>query len=193
MKNHGVWKFFVKLHLNFFYLDEDGYIRRGCCIVLFQNIAKIFACLKIVYTVLKSLKKPSIIRQCLTLHNRRTDGFKIDWYPPKLGTCCMLSREIPLCIRQASCMHRSALVTSIFRSSERTVVSSFWCNFPHVYHEKFEHFAENNYAISLTIVVRHPRHHSIKNAHFNNKFLPSLIGISSRNVDESVSANFGRL
>ena len=90
-------------------------------------------------------------------------------------------------------MRRSGQVTSIFRSSERTVVSSFWCNFPHLYHEKLEHFAENNYAISLTKVARLRRHHSIKNAHFNNKFLPFLIGISSLNVDESVSANFGRL
>ena len=90
-------------------------------------------------------------------------------------------------------MRRSAQVTSIFRSSERTVVSSFWCNFLHLYHEKFEHFDENDYAISLTIEARLPRHHSIKNKYFNNKFLPSLIRISSLNVDESVSANFGRL
>ena len=74
-------------------------------------------------------------------------------------------------------MRKSAQVTSMFRSSERTVLSSFRCHFLHLYHKKFEHLfpKKPNYVISLTIEARLPYHQSIKNAHFNNKFLPSLI------------------
>ena len=96
----------------------------------------------------------------------------------------MLSGEIPLCIRQASCIRRSAQVTSIFRSSERIVVSFFRSNFLHLHHKKIWVFSEKNHIISLTIEARFPCHHSIKNAHFNNKFLPSLIA-KSRDYKES--------
>ena len=67
---------------------------------------------------------PIIMGQYPILHTGRTEEFKVDWYPPKLGTCCMFPGEIPLCIRQASCMRKIAQVTSMFRSSERTVLSS---------------------------------------------------------------------
>ena len=69
-------------------------------------------------------------------YNRRTAGFKTHWYPPQLKICCMFSREIPVCIRQACCWRRSAQVTSMFRSSGRIVVSFFRCNFLHLYHKK---------------------------------------------------------
>ena len=91
-------------------------------------------------------------------------------------------------------MRKSAQVTSMFRSSERTVLSSFRCHLLHLYHKKFEHFLKkNNYVISLTIEEGPPNHHSIQSAHFNNKFLPSFTGVFSLNIDESFSATFGRL
>ena len=138
-----------------------------------------------------------IIGQYPILQNGRTEGFKVDWYPPQLKTCCMFPGEIPLFIRQANFMRKSAQVTSKLHPCsdlQRGLRYHLLGVIFYIYTtKKFEHFFENNYIISLTIEARHPCHHSIKNAHFNNKFLPSLIGIFSLNVDESVSANFGRL
>ena len=98
--------------------------------------------------------------------NRRTAGLKIDWHPPQLKTCCVFPGEIPLFIRQASCTHKSAQVTSMFRSSERTVLSSFRSHFLLLYHKKFEHFVEKNYVIILTKEEGLPHHHSVQSAHF---------------------------
>ena len=163
-------------------------VAASCCL---KTSLSIFACFKTVYTVLKSLQKLSIIGQCPTLHNRRTDGFKIDWYPPKRGTCCMFSGEMPLWLgRLAACVEAPKL-HPLLHLQRGLWVSFFRCHFLYLYHKKFEHSSGNNYAISLTIEARLPRHHSIKNSHFDTKFLPSFIWIFSLNVDESVSAHFG--
>ena len=105
----------------------------------------------------------------------------------------MLPGDIPFFIRQASCMRKSTQVTSMFRFSEKTVLSSFMCHFLHLYNKKFGHFVENNYVVSLTIEEGLPIITASKLHISNNKFLPSSIGVFSLNIDESFSATFGRL
>ena len=104
--------------------------------------------------------------QYALLQNGRTEAFKVGFYPFKLGTCCMLHGDIPLCIRQARCTRIIPQVTSMFRSAETTVLSSFRCDFLYLYHKKFEHFLENHYVISLTLEEGLPNNHSIQSAHF---------------------------
>ena len=164
--NHGVWKFFGKRHLNFFCLDEDGYIKRGYRIELFQKITNNLCILRECIHSAKIDIRAFIMGQYALLQNGRTEAFKVDWYPFKLGTCCMLHGDFPLYIRQASCTRIIAQVTSMFRSAEMTLLSPFRCHFLYLYHKKFEHFVENNYVISLTLEEGFPNHHSIQSAHF---------------------------
>ena len=136
------------------------------CLELFQKITNnLCILLECIYSG-KIYIGAFIMGEYPILQNGRTEGFKVDWYPFKLGTCCMWPGDIPLYIRQGSCMRIITEVTSMFKSSERTVLSSFRCHFLHLYHKKFEHFVKNNYIISLTIEARLPCHDSIKNAHF---------------------------
>ena len=55
-----------------------------------------FSSFKTVYTVVKSVQQPSIIGEYPNLHNCRTAGFKIVWYPPRPATCCMFCRKCHL-------------------------------------------------------------------------------------------------
>ena len=79
----------------------------------------------------------------------KTAGFKIDWYPPHLKTCGLFAGEIPRFIRQASFMCKSAQVISMFRPSERTVLSSFKCHFLHLYQKKFKIFSKITMSLFL--------------------------------------------
>ena len=101
------FKFFGKLNLNFFCLDEDGYVKLDYCIELFQKITNNLCILRECIHSAKIWIAAFIMGQYPVLQNGRTEGFKVDWYPFKLGTCCMLPEDIPSFIRQASCMRIS--------------------------------------------------------------------------------------
>ena len=95
---HGVWKFFGKLHLDFFSLEKDGNINvietSYCC----NTSLSFFSSFKTVYTAVNSVQEPLIMEKYPIFHICRTAGFKIDWYIPKPETFCQLSGEMPLCI-----------------------------------------------------------------------------------------------
>ena len=110
------------------------------CLELFQKITNNLCILRECIHSGKIYIGAFIMGQYPILQNGRTEGFKVDWYPFKLGSCCMLPGDIPLCIRQVSCMRKSTQVISVFRSSKRTVLSSFRCRFLYLHHKKFEHF-----------------------------------------------------
>ena len=95
---HGVWKFFGKLHLDFFSLEKDGNINvietSYCC----NTSLSFFSSFKTVYTAVNSVQEPSIMEKYPIFHICRTSGFKINWYIPKSETFCQLSGEMRLCI-----------------------------------------------------------------------------------------------
>ena len=73
----------------------------SCCS---KTSVAICARFKTIYTVVKSVQEPSIIGDYPTLHNCRTEGFKIVWYPPRPATCCMASGKCHLALaRVAAC------------------------------------------------------------------------------------------
>ena len=136
------------------------------CLELFQKITNKLCILQEYIHSAKIGIGTFMMGQYPILQNGRTEGFKVDWITFKLGTCFMLPRDIPLCIRQASFMRIIAQVTSMLWSSETTVLSSFRSHFLQLYHKKIWDFLENHYVISLIIEEGLPNLRSVQSAHF---------------------------